>query len=102
MNDRVVAFDINASLVPSAAPIAARAAAAVPTTRVRHSSRAQSRAQLAAVYAGLLGSEIAVADVLEQVQITAATDVGLDDICTALRGLGSLRSSNMPTPITSK
>ena len=102
MNDRVVAFDINASLVPSAAPIAARAAAAVPTTRVRHSSRAQSRAQLAAVYAGLLGSEIAVADVLEQVQISAApnsTNVGLDDICTALRGLGmTARVEAVPLP----
>ena len=89
MNDRVVAFDINASLVPSAAPIAARASVAPPATRVRHSGRAQSRAQLAVVYAGLLGNEFAVADVLEQVQVAGTeADVGLDAVCSALRILG--------------
>ena len=99
MNDRVVAFDINAGLVPSAAPIAARPAVVAAAPLVRQSSRAQSRAQVSAVYAGLLGSEIAVTDVLEQLQITTTTaDAGLDDICKALRALGmTARIDAVPT-----
>lgn len=89
MNDRVVAFDINASLVPSAAPIAARSAVATVPARARHSSRVQSRAQVAVVFAGLTGADIAVGDVLEQLQINGQSDdLRLDDICAALCAMG--------------
>ena len=89
MNDRVVAFDINAGLVPSAAPIAARPTLAPQPVPARAASRAHSRAQVTAVYAGLLGHDIAVSDILERVQITSGmADAGLPDLCTALRIMG--------------
>lgn len=89
MNDRVVAFDINASRVAAAAPIAARPAPAARPSRPRHTNRALSRAQLSSVYASLLGSEIAVADILEHLQIAAgAGKLGLDEMALALRGNG--------------
>ena len=100
MNDRVVAFDINAGLVPSAAPIAARAALPAAEPRVRHSGRAHARAQVSVVYAGLLGNEIAVADVLEQLQIAGPdADAGLTGVCTAMRTLGmAARIDAVPKP----
>ena len=100
MNDRVVAFDINAGLVPSAAPIAARAALPAAEPRARHSGRAHARAQVSAVYAGLLGNEIAVADVLEQLQIAGPdADTGLPGVCTAMRALGmAARIDAVPSP----
>jgi len=100
VNDRVVAFDINAGLVPSAAPIAARVSGPAPTSRARHAGRVQNRAQLAVVYAGLLGNDIAAADVLEQLQITDThSDAGLDDVCNALRAMGmTARVDALPQP----
>ena len=89
MNDRVVAFDMNASRVAAAAPIAARPAPAARPSRPHHTNRALSRAQLSSVYASLLGSEIAVADILEHLQIAAgAGKLGLDEMALALRGKG--------------
>ena len=100
MNDRVVAFDINAALVPSAAPIAARPSVPAPASRTRHTGRVQSRAQLAVVYAGLLGNEIAAADVLEQLQVTGGNaDAGLENVCSALRAMGmTARVDGVPKP----
>lgn len=88
MNDRVVAFDINASLVPSAAPIAARPALAAQPKQQRHPSYVQNRAQLASVYAGLLGNEIAVADLVERLVTAADSNDGLHEIGRAMRDLG--------------
>lgn len=88
MNDRVVAFDINASLVPSAAPIAARPALAAQPKQQRHPGYVQNRAQLASVYAGLLGNEIAVADMVERLVTAADSNDGLHEIGRAMRDLG--------------
>ena len=89
MNDRVVAFDMNAGRVAAAGPIAARPAPAARASRPRHTNRAVSRAQLASVYAGLVGADIAVADLLEHIQIAAgAGQLGLEEVAQALRGTG--------------
>ena len=89
MNDRVVSFDMNAGRVPAAAPIAARPAPASRPSRPRHTNRAMSRAQIASVYAGLTGSDLSVADVLEHLQLAAASGkMGLDEVALALRGNG--------------
>lgn len=48
-----------------------------------------NRAQLASVYAGVLGAELAVGDLLEHIQIAAgAGKLGLDEIAFALNGMG--------------
>lgn len=89
MNDRVVAFDMNAdrSSIPVAA--SARPTPSQRPHRPRHTSRAMTRAQLASVYAGLLGSEISAADLLEHIQIAAGSGaLGLEEIATALRSVG--------------
>jgi len=84
VNDRVVAFDMNVGRVA-----AERLAPTAPAARPRHSSRAVARAQLASVYAGLVGADVAVVDLLEQLQIAAGSDqLGLDDLALALRGTG--------------
>ena len=89
MTDRVVAFDINAARVAAAAPIAARPAPAQRPNRPRHTNRALSRAQLSSVYAGLLGADISVADVLEHLQLAAGSGkLGLEEMAVALRGVG--------------
>ena len=100
MSDRVVAFDMNASRVASAAPIAARLAPAAPPSRPRHTDRALSRAQLSSVYASLLGAEIAVADILEPLQVAAgAGNLGLEEMALALRGNGMTASvEKLPQP----
>ncbi|MEY5038236.1 MAG: hypothetical protein RL472_1342, partial [Pseudomonadota bacterium] len=52
-------------------------------------NRALARAQLASVYAGLVGQDIAVADILENLQMVAgAGHLGLTELCAALRGCG--------------
>lgn len=89
MTDRVVAFDINAARVAAAAPIAARPAPAQRPSRPRHTNRALSRAQLSSVYAGLLGADVSVADVLEHLQLAAGSGkLGMDEVAIALRGVG--------------
>ncbi len=93
MNDRVVAFDINASRVAAAAPIAARAAPVARPVPPRPADRAQSRAHLSSVYASLLGSEIAIADILDHLQRAAGTGkLGLAEMAQALRSNGMAAS----------
>lgn len=88
-NDRVVAFDINAGQVASAAPIAARPAPAARASKPRHTNRALSRAQLGSVYASLIGAEIAVPDLLEHIQLAAGSgNLGIEEVAQALRGNG--------------
>lgn len=98
MTDRVVAFDINAARVAAAAPIAARPAPAQRPNRPRHTNRALSRAQLSSVYAGLLGADVSVADVLEHLQLAAGSGkLGMDEVAIALRGVG-LTAAVEPVP----
>ena len=76
-DDRVIAFDMNASRVAAAsAPESLRPAPAARTPRPRHANRAMNRAQLASVYAGLLGTEITAADLLDHIQIAAGSSGG--------------------------
>jgi ATP-binding cassette subfamily C protein LapB len=89
VNDRVVSFDINAGRVAAAGPISARPAPAARAARPRHTNRALSRAQLASVYAGLIGAEVAVADLLEHLQLAAgAGSLGIAEVAVALKGCG--------------
>ena len=87
--DRVVSFDMNAGRAASVGPVSSRPAPSTRKSRPRHTNRAMSRAQLASVYAGVLGAEIATADLLEHIQIAAgAGTLGLGEICTALKACG--------------
>ena len=87
MSDQIIAFDINAAQVASQNPMVPRPqpAAAAP----RHSPRAEARAQLASVYAGLIGEDLSAADVLEDLQ-SAAEDaaLGLEDLALCLQKAG--------------
>ena len=84
---RVLSFDMNANRVASAHPALPRATPVA--AKPRHSDRAMARAGLASVYASLLGAEIAVADVLEHIELAAGSGkLGLDEICAALRASG--------------
>jgi ATP-binding cassette subfamily C protein LapB len=48
-----------------------------------------TRAQLASVYAGLLGAEVSAADLLEHIQIAAGGgQLGLEEMAASLRGVG--------------
>lgn len=88
MDDRVVAFDMNSPRAPSAPP---RPAPAPRVAAPRDDTRAANRAQLAAVYAGLLGAGLSAADLLEQIRLaSAAADgrLGLDEIAAALKAGG--------------
>jgi ATP-binding cassette, subfamily C, bacterial LapB len=90
MTYRIVPFDMNAdrSNPPAFTPPRALHEPAPQPSRP-HSPRARTRAQLASVYAALLGAEIAVADVLEHLSRRAERDsIGLDDLAEALRSLG--------------
>lgn len=87
--DKVVSFDMNAGRAAPADPVSARPAPGARKSRARHTNRAMNRAQLASVYAAILGAEVAVADLLEHIQIAAGSGrLGLDEICIALRGCG--------------
>lgn len=98
--DRVVSFDMNASRAASASPVSSRPAPAARKSRPRHTNRAMNRAQLASVYAGILGAEIAAADLLEHIQIAAGSGkLGLDEVCAALRGCGlTAKIEKAPAP----
>ena len=90
MTDRVLAFDMNAARGTSVVQIPVRAVEgpAVSEPR-RHSGRASGRADLAAVYAGLLGGDLAVADVVETLVAQGAdADPDLTDLSGALRAAG--------------
>jgi len=88
VNDRVVAFDINAAQVASAAPLAMRAAQPAPAPPPG-AGRTAARAQLASVYAAVLGSEIAVPDLVERLQL-GGTDArpALPELAGALAAHG--------------
>ena len=90
MTDRVIAFDMNAARVASAPQNPPRPAdrGAAPS-RAALSAKAEARANLAAVYAGLLGGDIAVPDVVETLFAAGAdADPDLSDLATALRATG--------------
>lgn len=85
----------NVTLSPeaaSAAPAVTLAARPGPAQRPhqpRHTNRAMARAQLAAVFAGIVGRDIAVADLLENLQLAAGTGrLGLDEVSAALTTSG--------------
>lgn len=91
--DRVVAFDMNANrkAKPRTAdpsdqtgtPLAAQFANRASTERTH------KRAQLASVYASLLGREIAAADLMEQLQYASKDGhIGLAELCAGLRAIG--------------
>lgn len=85
MTEKVVAFDMNAT---SRGP-ALRPAAADQSAKPRFSNRALARAQLVSVYAGLIGQDLAVADLLEALHpAQAAGRLGLPDLSEALRACG--------------
>ncbi len=90
--DRVIAFDMNASRVAAAASGGGlRPAPAARVSRPRHTNRAMNRAQLASVYAGLLGAEIPAADLLEHIQLAAGASggqLGLAEMAAALKATG--------------
>lgn len=89
MNDRVVAFDLNADRSNASVAGQPRPTPSQRPHRPRHTNRAMTRAQLASVYAGLLGAEISAADLLEHIQIAAGSGkLGLDEIAASLRGVG--------------
>lgn len=75
-DDRIVPFD--RAMPRPATPV---------LPRVRN--RAQSRADLVAVYAAVLGAQVAAADLLDHFQITAGSgQLGLEEIALALRASG--------------
>ena len=83
MSDRVASFGISSA---QATVIAARR---VPAAAPLHSAKSISRAQLASVMAGLAGEDVAVADLLEELQVAAQGGaVGLTELSAALQKLG--------------
>jgi ATP-binding cassette subfamily C protein LapB len=85
VTDKVVAFEMNAT---SRGPTLRPAAPDRPSTP-RHSNRALARAQLASVYAGLIGHDLAVADLVESLQPDPTTGaLGLADLSAALGACG--------------
>ena len=83
MSDRVVSFGISSA---QATVVAARP---VPPAAPLHSAKSISRAQLASVMAGLAGEDVAVADLLEELQVVAQGGaVGLAELSLSLRKLG--------------
>ncbi|MEO5619384.1 MAG: ABC transporter transmembrane domain-containing protein, partial [Cypionkella sp.] len=82
--DSVVAFDMNGGR--SAPPAAANdASPSLP----RHNPRAQARAQLASVFAGLTGSEVSVPDLIENLQLASANgQLGIAEVAQALNRAG--------------
>ncbi|MGB8812548.1 MAG: ATP-binding cassette domain-containing protein [Paracoccaceae bacterium] len=91
MNDRVVAFDMNAAQVAKASVAPARLTISPQLVTPRHSAKAMGRAQLASVYASLMGAEVSTADLLEQIEIAAFSAkgaLGLPQVAAALRSNG--------------
>jgi ATP-binding cassette subfamily C protein LapB len=85
VTDKVVAFEMNAT---SRGPALRPAATDRPSTP-RHSHRTLARAQLASVYAGLIGLDLAVADLVEALQPDPSTGaLGLADLSAALGACG--------------
>lgn len=89
MTEKVISFDINATSRAAGAQPPLRPAPADRPSKPRAPNRALARAQLASVYAGLVGQDIAVADILENLQMVAgAGHLGLTELCATLRGCG--------------
>ncbi len=93
MTEKVISFDINAASRAAGSQPPLRPAPAERPSQSRAQNRAPNRAlaraQLASVYAGLVGQDIAVADILENLQMVAgAGHLGLTELCAALRGCG--------------
>lgn len=89
MTEKVIAFDINATNRGGAGQVSLRPAPADRPSKPRAPNRALARAQLASVYAGLVGQDIAVADILENLQMVAgAGSLGFAELSAALRRCG--------------
>ena len=89
MTEKVISFDINATSRAASGQMSLRPAPAERAARPRHTNRALARAQLASVYAGLVGQDVAVADILETLQLAAADgSLGLAEISAALKSCG--------------
>ncbi len=85
MTDRVVAFGMN-SVQLTAAPVMAQAA---PAPLPLHTPHTVARAEIASVYAGLLGADVALTDVLESLHKTKGDGpLRLEDLAGALREAG--------------
>lgn len=90
-SDRIIAFDMNAARVSAATAGPPRPAPATRAAPPRHSNRAINRARLASTYAGILGNEISVADLLEHLQLAADAaggQIGLAEVSAALKAAG--------------
>jgi len=89
VTEKVIAFDINAASLLSQGQAGPRPAPAEQPAKPRHANRALARAQLASVYAGLVGHDIAVADLVENLQHAASSaTLGLHEIASALKSCG--------------
>jgi len=87
VTDRIVAFDMNAPRPPASRAVP-EAVTEMARAKPRHPERAMARARLAVVYAGLLGFDLSVTDVLDQLQIAGRDVPDLDDLALALREAG--------------
>lgn len=106
MTEKVIAFDMNATSRAAVGQGQAygqplRPAPAERPVKPRHTNRALARAQLASVFSGLVGQDIAVADILENLQLVAASGaLGLTEIAKALKDCGlttAVEKVQMPT-----
>jgi ATP-binding cassette, subfamily C, bacterial LapB len=61
-------------------------------------SRAMARAQLASVYAGLLGAEVPATDLLDHLKIAGTARLGLEEIGAALSASGLIVRVTRPEP----
>ena len=78
MTDRIIPFDRAAPRPPVTAP-----------PRGRRPNRAQARAEIASVYAAVLGAQVPPADLMEHIQLAAGSGkLGLDEVAVALRAAG--------------
>lgn len=94
----------NAAPAPATAPLATSAPAAsqAPVARIplRSRNRTEARAEIASVYAAVLGTEIDRGDLKEHLQVAAGSGrLGLPEIAAALRAFGlSATIQKMPAP----
>jgi ATP-binding cassette, subfamily C, bacterial LapB len=98
---RLVSFDKSDGRVDPALAVDLRSPASPRGSRSRRTNRSMNRAHLASVYAGLLGAEIAAADLLEHIQMAAGHSgkLGLPEVCVALQGCGlTARIETLQTP----
>jgi ATP-binding cassette, subfamily C, bacterial LapB len=94
MNDRVVAFDMNAAR--PAPPVVRPAVDDAPAPR--HSEKAQARAELGSLFASLMGATVPATDLLEHLQIDDAK-ADAKGMARALTALGlQARLENVANP----